>query len=223
MASENFGRELTTCVMWLNDSWLRRAGQEIKCIRLQPHRNGKEMLVETSQIIPLPEANEYLIRVREWEEEQTRRHASSPGQRVLGSSAFKESIENASENLRPKLNAFFDWATLLELEGLVELTSNIGKDTTLQLRVPGKSALISAYNQPDWNTTAIVFWTNSFRGNAPDSALLLDESIGTNITTSTNTTVRRSLAGLSDSVWAILTEAYREANGRLTSEEEPEA
>ena len=34
LASENFGRELTTCVMWLNDSWLRDAGLEIKCIRL---------------------------------------------------------------------------------------------------------------------------------------------------------------------------------------------
>ena len=32
LASENFGKELTTCVMWLNDSWLRSAGQEIKCI-----------------------------------------------------------------------------------------------------------------------------------------------------------------------------------------------
>lgn len=30
LASEDFGKELTTCVMWLNDSWLREAGQEIK-------------------------------------------------------------------------------------------------------------------------------------------------------------------------------------------------
>ena len=65
LASENFGKELTTCVMWLNDSWLRDAGQEIKCIRLRPHRNGNEVLIETSVVIPLPEAGDYEIRARE--------------------------------------------------------------------------------------------------------------------------------------------------------------
>ena len=52
LASENFGKELTTSVMWLNESWLRAASQEIKCIRLQPHRNGNEILIETSVVDP---------------------------------------------------------------------------------------------------------------------------------------------------------------------------
>ena len=63
LVSENFGKELTTCVMWLNESWLRDAGQEIKCISLQPHRNGEELLIETSVVIPLPEASDYQTRL----------------------------------------------------------------------------------------------------------------------------------------------------------------
>ena len=221
LVSENFSRELTTCVMWLNDSWLRGIHQEIKCIRLQPHRIENEILVETSQIVPLPEATDYLVRVGERERESRRQEVRS-SERFLGGSAFEDSIEQAAENLRPKLNEFFEWAVSLEIEGLVELSSNVGKDTTLQLRVPRKSALISAYNQPDRNTAAIVFWTNSFRENAPDSAIALDETIGTNISTSSNSNVRRSMSGLPDNVWDLLTRAYREANGLLSGNEEPE-
>ena len=70
LASENFSKELTTCVMWLNDSWLRNAGQEIKCIRLQPYRNGDEILIETSVVIPLPEASEYQTQLGKRKEEK---------------------------------------------------------------------------------------------------------------------------------------------------------
>ena len=69
LVSENFGKELTTCVMWLNESWLRDAGQEIKCISLQPHRNGEELLIETSVVIPLPEASDYQTRLGRREQE----------------------------------------------------------------------------------------------------------------------------------------------------------
>ena len=44
LASENFSKELTTCVMWLNNSWLSSRGPEIKCVRLQPHKNDCEVL-----------------------------------------------------------------------------------------------------------------------------------------------------------------------------------
>ena len=217
LVSEGFSSELTTCALWLNES-----GLDVTCIRMQPHQSGPELLVETSQIIPLPEANEYLIRVREREEEQIRIHASSLGQRVPGSNGFKDSIEKAEDNLRPKLTELCDWATKLEQEGLVELASYIGKDTTLQLRVPRKSILISVYNQPDKKTSAIVFWTKSFRENAPGSASSLDEVIGTNITNSPNPSVRRTLSKLPDDVWSILTEAYREANGLPVGDEAPD-
>jgi len=60
LASANFSRELTTTVMWLNDRDL-----DIRCVRLQPYKLGEELLLDIEQIIPLPEAEEYQVRVRE--------------------------------------------------------------------------------------------------------------------------------------------------------------
>ena len=96
LASEDFGKELTTCVMWLNDSWLREAGQEIKCVRLQPHRNGVEILIEASVVIPCQ-----TLRIT--------KHSSGDGsgkqcQRLRGSrNVFKApQLSRQASNARPK-------------------------------------------------------------------------------------------------------------------------
>jgi hypothetical protein len=52
LAAEDFGKELTTSVIWLNDYGLR-----IRCVRLKPYRmESGAVLVDAQQIIPLPEA-----------------------------------------------------------------------------------------------------------------------------------------------------------------------
>jgi hypothetical protein len=60
LAAANFSKELTTSVMWLNKRDL-----DIRCVRLQPYRSGEELLLDIEQIIPLPEAEEYQVKVRE--------------------------------------------------------------------------------------------------------------------------------------------------------------
>jgi hypothetical protein len=59
LVSANFSAELTTSVIWLN-----RHGIDLTCIRLKPYRMGEELLVDAAQIIPLPEAADYEIKVR---------------------------------------------------------------------------------------------------------------------------------------------------------------
>lgn len=59
LVSENFSTELTTAVMWLNKHDL-----DVTCIRLRPYKFGERLLVDASQIIPLPEAADYEIKVR---------------------------------------------------------------------------------------------------------------------------------------------------------------
>ena len=59
LASADFGRELTTAVLWLNQQSL-----DIRCIRLKPHRmEGGGVLLDVQQIIPLPEAEDYQTRL----------------------------------------------------------------------------------------------------------------------------------------------------------------
>lgn len=72
LVSAEFSRELTTAVMWLNERAL-----DIRCVRLRPHRDGDRALIDVQQVIPLPEAAEYQIRVREKHvKERTSKQAS---------------------------------------------------------------------------------------------------------------------------------------------------
>ena len=63
LVSEDFGKELTTAVLWL-----RERDIDIRCIRLRPYRDGESTLVDVQQIIPLPEANDYQVQLREKEQ-----------------------------------------------------------------------------------------------------------------------------------------------------------
>jgi hypothetical protein len=60
LVSADFGKELTTSVLWL-----RERGVDIKCVRMKPYKDGNRTLVDVQQIIPLPEANDYQIQLRE--------------------------------------------------------------------------------------------------------------------------------------------------------------
>lgn len=60
LASANFSKELTTSVMWLISK-----GIEIVCIKLTPYKFKDDILLDINQIIPLPEAESYLIKIKE--------------------------------------------------------------------------------------------------------------------------------------------------------------
>ena len=60
LASADFDKELTTAVLWLNDQ-----GLDITCMRLSPYCFNEHILLDIQQIIPLPEAKDHQVRVRE--------------------------------------------------------------------------------------------------------------------------------------------------------------
>jgi Domain of unknown function (DUF4268) len=70
LVSADFGKELTTSVLWLIDHDV-----DIKCVRMKPYRDGDRTLVDVQQIIPLPEANDYQIQLREKESEGRKQRA----------------------------------------------------------------------------------------------------------------------------------------------------
>lgn len=73
LASAEFSKELTTAVIWLNERDL-----DIRCIRIKPYRENERVLLDVQQVIPLPEAEEYQIKVREKAtQERTARVANS--------------------------------------------------------------------------------------------------------------------------------------------------
>lgn len=70
LVSEDFSKELTTAVLWLRERDL-----DIRCIRLRPYKDGEARWIDVQQIIPLPEAAEYQIQLREKEQVGRRRRA----------------------------------------------------------------------------------------------------------------------------------------------------
>ncbi len=60
LASAQFSKELTSTVLWLNDR-----GLDIRCVKLRPHNDAGRVLLDVQQVIPLPEAEDYQVRVRE--------------------------------------------------------------------------------------------------------------------------------------------------------------
>ena len=201
LASAGFSKELTTSVLWLNE-----IGLDITCIRLQLHRTDQGLLLETSQIIPLPEALDYLVRVREKENEAERQRPrqSSP---TPGADVFKQSIEFASQEDKPMLERMYRWAVALEEEGLARLFSKSSTTmTSLHIRLlHSNSGLVNMHNYPPrgWH---IDLWASVFQRNAPDSIGPIEEVIGKPLGS------QKSHRDVTDELLERLRDAYREAN-----------
>jgi hypothetical protein len=60
LVSADFSREVTTTVLWLNERDL-----DIRCIRLRPYRWEERVFIDVQQVLPLPEASDYQVRLKE--------------------------------------------------------------------------------------------------------------------------------------------------------------
>ena len=60
LVSANFGREITTAVLWLN----KFDGMDIRCVRISPYQLEGRTYLDIQQVIPLPEARDYQVKIR---------------------------------------------------------------------------------------------------------------------------------------------------------------
>ena len=222
LACEGFSKELTTSVLWLNGCDL-----DIKCVRLKPYRMGDDLLVETSQIIPLPEAAEFTEQFRERERENRIRKTRGRGWMLLGEEdAFKDTFTESREDFRPGLNRLYDAAATLKKENLVELQTYINgsrNNVKLHLFLPGTKRYPVSFSNLLFQegTGEINFWPDWHRF-SPNSRARIDQLIGA--ARSTDGVRHRRLSTTAtfnnlDEILSAVREAYREANGLLTSEE----
>jgi len=65
LVSADFSKEVTTSVLWLNDHDV-----DIRCVRLKPYKLGDRVVIDAEQIIPLKEAEEFQVHVREKNERE---------------------------------------------------------------------------------------------------------------------------------------------------------
>jgi len=98
LVSSDFSKELTTAVMWLNERDL-----DIRCVRLVPYKYNQDVLVDVQQVIPLPEAESYQVRIRQQSDE--RREA-----RLLGRDRTRYLFKGVAYNKRNiVLAVIMDW------------------------------------------------------------------------------------------------------------------
>jgi hypothetical protein len=64
LVSAGFGSEITTTVLWLTTTY----NLDITCVRLVPHRVGDRLLLDITQLVPLPEAEEFTVKLRRREQ-----------------------------------------------------------------------------------------------------------------------------------------------------------
>ena len=116
LASAGFSKELTTSVLWLRDG-----GMDISCVKLQMYKSDGQLMMDSTKIIPLPEAEDYIVKIREKTEEKRRLETHGTGRSVTSMDDFLTTIEFAREEIKGPLSEVFEWARDLESEGLVSL------------------------------------------------------------------------------------------------------
>ena len=199
LASANFSKELTTSVLWLN-----QVGLDVTCVQLQPHKVEDSVFVERRQVIPIPEAEEYTIRLRNRE---TERQEASQVRTHSGTATFLERIQTAVE--KDKLERLCKMAMDLEEEGLAELSTSAGtKRTTLRVVLPGRGlSLVNVIKHGAYCNLQLS--SSQFNLYAPKAKARLDDEV-------VKGNWRQRYWENIDAFLEVLPEAYREANGAST-------
>jgi RecB family endonuclease NucS len=73
LVSAEFSKELTTAVIWLNER-----GLDIQCMRIKPYDDNGRILADVQQIIPLPEAEDYRVRLKEKQQRERAARSFNP-------------------------------------------------------------------------------------------------------------------------------------------------
>ncbi|MCY4366352.1 MAG: endonuclease NucS [Chloroflexi bacterium] len=216
LVSEGFSKELTTSVLWLNEN-----GLDISCIQLQPYRNERELLIESSQIVPVPGTEDLLVQAQE-KRTETREHRSAPSKPVSGGEVFEEHIQDARQEFQQELKTLYNWAVGLEYSELATLVSNAGKScTTLGVIVSGKASRLTIWNVR--SSPYITLDRNVFGELAPNAFYSFDRLLNPENSSQTergNVTLR---SPISEEALAVLTQVYLEANGRLGDDYQAES
>lgn len=107
LVAANFRQEVTTTALWLNSRQI-----DVRCFRVTPYEHNGDVLIDIEQIIPVPEAEEYMVRIRAKEAEEQVREARYKTMafeywtELL--KEFKERGLNRFDNVGPKQTVWLD-------------------------------------------------------------------------------------------------------------------
>ena len=202
---------MTTSVLWLND-----AGLDIRCVRLRVYRHEDELLIDVDQVIPLPEAQKYLVQVRDRVEESQQQRGES-GRLVRGAHDFEASIADAPEEHQTNLRKLLDWARSIEKSGNARLFTyhwkgggGIALRPYLHRIDAGLVTIAQSHGVPSLRLYRIVFERWAEQSIVPLEKALHPERLGSGYATK----------DFSDEILDLVAKAYEEANAPKVTEQE---
>lgn len=97
LVSAEFSKELTTSVIWLNER-----GLDIECVRIRPYSDNGRILADIQQIIPLPEAEDYRVRLKEKQQRERAARKFNPD-----FTKYDVTVDGETHKRLPKRTAIF--------------------------------------------------------------------------------------------------------------------
>ncbi len=98
LVSAEFSKELTTTVLWLCEREL-----DIRCVRLRPYQDGDRLLLDVQRIIPLPEADDYAVRIKEKKQKERTARATN-----MDFTRYDVEVGGVRHDRLPKRRAIFE-------------------------------------------------------------------------------------------------------------------
>lgn len=102
LVAGEFRKEVTNTALWLLDRKI-----DVKCVKVSPYKLGEQLLVDIQQIIPVPEASEYMVRLsrKDAEIKVIKERESSLGQlRIAYWAQLLEDFQNRNFDLFRNVN-----------------------------------------------------------------------------------------------------------------------
>jgi hypothetical protein len=109
LVAANFSRELMTAVMWLNEKDL-----DVRCVRMQPYSYDKQTLIDVQQVVPIPEAADYQVQLRE-----KKRHERQARKSSVDFTRYDVTIAGVTHPAQWKRNAILLVVKHLAAEGVL--------------------------------------------------------------------------------------------------------
>ncbi len=89
----NFRREVTATVLWLLSRGIRA-----QCFKVSPFSFGEELILDIQQIIPIPEAADFLIGMSSKEEEEKRAHTTKKKRHEIRMEFWEVALDKLRED-----------------------------------------------------------------------------------------------------------------------------
>ena len=211
LASGDFSSELTTSVLWLNDN-----GLEITCVRLDLHRTGDGLYLSSSQVIPIPQASDYQVRMRDKTREQ--RVRATGLKEFSGPDRFRDSIQSAPNEHQEEITRLYDWAMTLRENDLCShyestLSRRDGWGLRIRLRSGNQIPMLISFGHAG-GPPRLWVWRRGFKQYAPDSISSVEKLMGHEIG------VGNAVQGeITDGLLDALFKAHEEAARRVKAQE----